>query len=195
MRPEGPVSLRRGARGFALAALGSAALSACGYSTHRLVEEPSVSTVAVLQFDNKTFRRDLEFRLTRAVAEEVRARTSWRIASPSTADALLSGTIHSAETSILAEDVRSAPIVDRLRMVVDAKLVERCSGKVLRAWRVVDRTEYTPGRFQETLEGSAVDRISRQLAEQVVQGLESPIGVPDAIPPRLPSRVVREKPP
>ena len=183
---------RAGAAGIALAL---AWLPSCGYSTKRLVEEPCVSTVAVLQFDNRTFRRDLEFRLTRAVAEEVRARTSWRIASPATADALLSGTIHSADTTILAEDVHTAPIIDRLRMVVDAKLVERASGRVLRSWRVVDRTEYTPGRFQESLEGSAVDRISRQLAEQIVQGLEAPIGAPDAIPPRLPTRVRRERPP
>ena len=182
-------------RALGAATLALAVASCAGYSTTRLVSEPCVSSVAVLQFDNKTYRRDLEFRLTRAVAEEVRARTSWRIASPRTADALLLGTIHNADTTVLAEDVDTAPIVQRLRMVVDARLVERASGRVLREWRVVDRTEYTEGRFGETLEGSAVDRISRQLAEQVVQGLETPIGAPDAIPPRTPSRARRERPP
>jgi hypothetical protein len=184
----------RRARGLAVAAL-LGTLASCGYSTKRLVSEPCVSTVAVLQFDNRTYRRDLEFRLTRAVAEEVRARTSWRIASPSSADALLSGTIHSADTTVLAEDVDSTPIVQRMRMVVDVKLVSRASGRVLREWRIVDRTEYTEGRFGETLDGSGVDRISRQLAEQVVQGLETPIGAPDAIPPATPSRVRRERHP
>jgi hypothetical protein len=178
-----------------IAVLVAALLASCGYSTKRLVEDCGVSTVAVLQFDNRTYRRDLEFRLTQAVAEEVRARTSWRIASPSSADALLSGTIRSAETTVLAEDVNSQPIIQRFRMIVEAKLVDRATGKVLRQWTIVDRTEYTQGRFQETLEGSATDKISRQLAEQIVQGLETPIGAPDALPLKLPSRVIREKPP
>jgi len=50
-----------------------------GYSTSRLVAEPGVSSIAVMQFDNQTYRRDIEMRLTQIVAQEVRARTPWRI--------------------------------------------------------------------------------------------------------------------
>jgi len=154
----------------------------CGYSSRRLVSQPGVSSIAVLQFDNATYRRDLEFRLTRAVAEEVRARTSWRIASPSTADALLRGTIRSAETRVLAESNDQTLIEERFRVVVDVELVERATGRVLRRYATFGRQEFTPGRYGETLAGSATDSIVTSLAQDVVQGLERPIGGGGTVP-------------
>ena len=114
---------------------------ACGYSTSRLVAEPGISSVAVLQFDSQSYRRDLEMRLTQMVALEVRSRTPWKIESPARADALLSGTIRSAETRVLAQDRQYNPTEERFRWVVDCKLVERCSGRVLRNWTVTRRQE------------------------------------------------------
>jgi hypothetical protein len=161
---------------------------ACGYSSKRLVEVSGVSTVAVMQFDNETFRRDLEFRLTQAVAEEVRARTSWRIASERTADVLLAGTVRSAETRVLAEDPdTSDPVLDRLTVVVDARLVDRRTGRVLREWRAVASDEFARDRFGESLEGSAIDVATRRLAQDVVRGLERPLAPQapaTAVPPR-----------
>jgi hypothetical protein len=157
-----------------LAAL-AAALAACGYSSKRLVEVPGVSTIAVAQFENDTFRRDLEHRLTQAVAEEVRAKTSFRLASPASADAVLSGRIRSAETRVLAEDRGGDPLADRLTVLVEARLTDRRSGRVLREWVAVSRDEFTRGLFGESLEGSAIDAATRSLAEDVVAGLERPI--------------------
>jgi len=170
---------------LAIAAALAAASSACGYSSKRLVSEPGVSSIAIQQFDNKTFRRDLEFRLTQAVAQEVRARTSWRIATEGTADAVLSGTIREAEESVLTEQRNTNdPVLKRFRATVDVKLVARSSGRVLREWTVDDRVDFTPDRFDESLEGSATDRLVRLLAEQVVEALETPIGDPSAVPPK-----------
>jgi hypothetical protein len=172
---------RRRRRAGVLALVVSALVAGCGYSSKRLVDVGGVRSVAVLQFDNATFRRDLEHRLTQAVAEEVRARTSWSIASPATADALLSGTIRSAETRVLAEDPTTGdPIADRLTMVVDARLVERSTGRVLREWRATSRDEFARSLFGESLEGSAIDAATRSLAEDVVAGLERPIASPRA---------------
>lgn len=157
---------------------------ACGYSTRRLVSEPGVASVAVLAFDNQTFRRDLEQRLTKAVAEEVRARTPWRLLSPSTADALLSGTIRLAQSDVLAEDddpLRTA-IARRWRFEVDCRLVHRSTGRVLRTYTVTSRTEFAPGRFGETEDASATDAAMRALAASVVFGLERPVGGDDAAP-------------
>jgi hypothetical protein len=179
-------------RGVALAAALPLALASCGYSTKRLTRVEGVSTIAVAQFENDTYRRDLEFRLTQAVAQEVRARTSFRIASPASADAVLTGTIRSAETTMLLEDRDTHdPISQRFRWVVDARLVDR-SGRVLREWRAIDRSDYTEGRFGESLDASATDTLARLLAEQVVQGLERPIGSPETVPPApVPRRVRR----
>jgi hypothetical protein len=177
-----PASAARGARATA-ACLVAAALASCAYSTKRLADVPGASTIAVLQFENQTFRRDYEFRLTRAVAEEVRARTSLRIGSPSSADVLLTGTITSVETRALADDRNLDPLVDRLRVYVVARLVERATGRCLRTWQVADEEEFARGRFGETLEGSAIDDSVRVLAQKVVQGLEPPIGDPGRAPP------------
>jgi Lipopolysaccharide-assembly len=159
-------------------------LVACGYSSKRLTHVEGVRTIAVAQFDNATYRRDLEFRLTQAVAQEVRARTSFRIASPESADAVLTGTIRSAETTLLIEERDTdEPIEQRFRWVVDARLVDRRTGNVIREWRAVDRAEWTEGRFGETLDAYATDVLARLLAEQVVQGLERPVGSADTVPP------------
>lgn len=159
------------------------ATTACGYSSRRLAAVEGVRTVAVLQFENDTYRRDLEFRLTRAVAEEVRARTSFRIASPQTADALLSGTIRAADTRLLLESTDFQPILQRFRWVVDAKLVDRRTGRTLREWRAIDRAEWTEGRFGESLDSTATDDLARILAEEVVEGLERPVGSTESVPP------------
>ena len=169
----------------------AALVAGCGYSSERLVAAPGVASVAVLEFDNQTYRRDLEFRLTRSVAEEVRARTSWRIESPGRADALLSGTIRSTDVRVLELDTNVDPIIERFHMVVDAKLVDRATGRVLREWTVADREEFTPGRFQESLETTATDRLSRRLAEEIVNGMRRPIGDPEAAPPYEPKRARR----
>ena len=158
-------------------------LAGCSYSSHRLVSARGVSSIAVLQFDNKTYRRDLEVRVTRAVAEEIRARTSWRLESPSAADVILKGSIHSADTGVLAEASDRTPIAERFRVVADIELIERATGKVLRKFVTAERQEYTPQRFGETLEGSTTDVIAMSLAEDVVQGLEKPVGADDTIPP------------
>ena len=165
--------------------LATGALAGCGYSTRRLVEQPGVASVAVAQFDNQTFRHDLEQRLTKTVAEEVRARTPWRMLSPSTADAVLTGTIREATTDVLAEDDDSqrTPIARRWRLTVDCTLTARRTGAVLRAYTVEARQEYGPGRYGETDDGSATDTVLRTLAIRIVQGLERPVGDDDAAPP------------
>ncbi len=181
----------------ALAALAALALVAllpatgCGYSTRRLTDVPGVRTVAVLQFENDTYRRDLEFRLTRALAEEVRARTTWRIASPGSADALLTGTIRSAEVRTLAEDRDATPISKRFKLVVDAKLVDRVSGRVIALVSSTESQEFAETYFGESLDGSATDTVMQSLAEAVVAGFERPIGAPDRVPApdALPARV------
>jgi hypothetical protein len=180
------IRARGRAAGLALVAALLLVASACGYSSRRLAEMPGVQSIAVVQFENATYRRDLEFRLTQAVAEEVRARTPWRIATPATADVVLSGTIRSAETSVLAErdDGQSDDkILERYRVEVDCRLLERATGRELRAWTSVARQEFSPHRPGESLEGSATDGVTRSLAQEIVQGLERPIGRPGSVPP------------
>ena len=180
--------IRARERALVLASALTSALGGCGYSSRRLIEERGISSIAIQQFDNATYRRDLEFRLTRALAEEVRARTSWRIETPARADAILRGTIRSAETRVLAEAADRTKIAERLRIAVDVELVERATGRVLRQYVVAARQEYTAGRFGETLEGSVTDVVATSLALEIVAGLERPIGGGESVPLPKPAR-------
>lgn len=168
---------------FAACSVPVGSLAACSYSSSRLVSIPGVRTVAVMQFDNKTYYRDLEMRITRAVAEEVRARTPWTIDSPKSADVLLAGEVRTAEQRVLVEDDNEDELAKRFRVVVDCRLIERSSGRVLRTWSVTAREEFGPNKYGETLNTSVTDTIARSLAQEVVQGLETPIGDPNAAPP------------
>ncbi|MCC7139937.1 MAG: hypothetical protein IT460_16060 [Planctomycetes bacterium] len=167
------------ALGLALAVVG------CGYSTSRLVEAPGVQTVAVAQFDNRTYRRDLEQRFTKILAEEVRARTPWRVASVGSADAVLEGAIEDAEAPILSEedDQARTPIAQRYRVRVKGQLTDRRTGRVIRSFDVTSFEAFAPGSYGETEDASATDTVLGSAARSVVHALERPIGDPARTPP------------
>ena len=68
-------------------------LSACGYSTRSLVSSEH-RTIAVPVFENTTRRHDLEWEVTRAVVEEIQARTDLEVVPPDASpDLVLQGTL------------------------------------------------------------------------------------------------------
>ncbi|MDJ0521374.1 MAG: LPS assembly lipoprotein LptE [Planctomycetota bacterium] len=148
--------------------------AACsGYSTQRLEDFPRARTIAVVPFTNTGFRRDLELRLSQAVATELRARTSYAQTTPQSADLLLTGSMAAEETPIVLDD-EGRVVQKRLEGWIDVRVVERASGRVLREGRVRALEEVRPGTGGESVEGSASDEWVRQLAERVVQLLERP---------------------
>ncbi|MCK4284261.1 MAG: LptE family protein [Candidatus Brocadiae bacterium] len=70
----------------------AALLSGCGYATNNVFRS-DIKTVYVEFFDNKTFRRELEVELTKAVVEEIKLRTPFIIAPKDRADSILGGEI------------------------------------------------------------------------------------------------------
>ena len=85
----------------------------------------SLPRVAVLPFDNATFRRGLEIELTRLLADEVRARSPRAPAGPDDADWLVRGTILRADERIYSEDendlVRESSIVLEVEVTLIAE--------------------------------------------------------------------------
>lgn len=157
----------------ALLLLSLAALPpACGYSTRRLIDLPAARTIAVSTFTNTGYRRDMELRLTQAVLAALRARTSFAIGSPESADLVISGAM-SASESVITLDENDQPIQKRLAGQLDVRVTDRRSGQVVKSYVARAQTEYTPDRFGESLDGSATDEWARRLAERVVQGLET----------------------
>ncbi|WP_236254606.1 LPS assembly lipoprotein LptE [Mucisphaera calidilacus] len=59
--------------------------------------DPEVRTIAVATFENRTFLREIEQDLARALIAEVQKRTPYRITTPAAADTILQGTVVSAD--------------------------------------------------------------------------------------------------
>lgn len=156
----------------------SAALLACcpplvgcsGYTTQRIDAFPSARTIAVRTVVNEGFRRDLELRLQQAIADELRARTSYALATPAQADLILEARMR-ADEQLLVQGENRVPIEKLLEGGVQVVLTDR-SGRVLRADTVAAQAEFLVGRYGESLDGSATDEWTRRLAIRVVQFLE-----------------------
>ena len=156
---------------LALVALVATA-SACGYSTQRLDAFPNARTIAVLPFTSPGFRRNLDLRLTEAVVDAVRARTSYGLGAPASADLLLSGVMTADEVVTLQASDRQV-IEKRLQGALQVTIKDRRSGRVLKTYRAYDTVTFTPDRQGETLEGSAYQDWVERVALRVVQGLET----------------------
>jgi len=154
------------------------ALGACGYSFDRdrgqaRLPAGSLPLVAVVPFDNVTFRRGLEFTLTRLLDDEIRARTTRARASPEDADWVLRGSIVRADERIYSEDnddlVRESSIV----MVVEVTLEDRAAETVLRTYSFTERVPFShrAGRLQTVQQAEA--EALREIAERIVYWLEA----------------------
>lgn len=164
--------MRRALLAVALLGLAALAIQACGYSTARLDDlGGGARTIAVMPFENRGFRRDLELRLTEVVLDQVRARTSYGIAWPSKADYVLSGWMNADENVGLQREDRSV-VQSQYRAIAHVVLTDRRSGRIVREYDVQSVTEFTPGMGGETLLGSATEEVLRRLAIRIVQGLE-----------------------
>jgi hypothetical protein len=158
--------LLRSARTVALLVAFLGLDAGCGYSSKRLVDVPGVRTVAVLQFENDTYRRDLEFRLTGGSAEEVRAdRLAHRHAG--TADALLTGTIR-ARRSACSPRTRAPPHLEALP--AGGGRPAPGSGDRAPAGRRLDHREpeFAEGYSARASDGSATDTVMQSPAQAVI---------------------------
>lgn len=153
-------------------------LSACGYAVNPGNGEAAVTpgllpALAVVPFDNATFRRGLEIRLTRLIADEWRSRGARTPAPASSADWILKGTIVRADERVYSEDrsdrVRESSII----MTVDVVLEERASGQVLGTYSFVERAPFSERAGRVATVEQASEEALRDLAEQIVYWLES----------------------
>ncbi len=129
--------------------------------------------VAVIPFDNETFRRGLEVRLTRLVADEVRTRSPRAPQAKDSADWILEGTIRHAGERVLSEDRKDEIRESSFEVTVEVTLVERSTQKTLKTDSFTTRETYSAraGRIA-TLE-QAQEEALRDLAENIVYWLEA----------------------
>ncbi|MFQ5787140.1 MAG: LptE family protein [Thermodesulfobacteriota bacterium] len=147
-----------------------ALISGCGYSTKSLINR-KINSIYIPVFDNITFRRGLEFELTKAVKDEIMSKTNLRIVQKDSADTILYGTIKSISENILTQDITDNIVESRLTIHVDIRLQDRRTGRVLiNESDLKDSAEFVVKRG-ETIDSAAEEGLA-ELAKVIVYHLE-----------------------
>ena len=155
----------------------AAVCSSCGYiveedMSHERKTSGELPVVAVLPFDNDSFRRGLEQRLTRLVDDEIRARSPRSAGSPKEADWILEGFIRHAGERLYSEDTEGRIRESSFLITVEVTLKDRSTEKILGNGRFTAREPFSPraGRIR-TLE-QAEEEALRDVAESITYWLE-----------------------
>ncbi|MGR3219353.1 MAG: LptE family protein [Candidatus Anammoxibacter sp.] len=141
-------------------------LIGCSYSSRSILKQ-NVNTVYIPIFDNKTFRRGLEFGLTRAIKNEIMFKTQLKIAEKDNADSLLSGEIVDFTEQTMTVDSNDNIVESRIFISVNFTWKDLRSGRILAESKdVVAPTEFIVDRG-ETIE-TAKNESYVDIAENIV---------------------------
>ena len=171
-------ALRARLTGGAVLLLAMMLLASCGYhragSASRL--SPDVHTLAIPSFVNQTHTYHIETNLTGAVIREFNSRTSYRVVqSAENADAVLHGTVVSAEVAPVAYDSVTGRAATGLATIVIKVTLTARDGRVLYSNpNYVFRDQYQVSNelasfFEE--QGPALDRLSRDFSRTLVSNI------------------------
>ncbi|MBI1848996.1 MAG: LptE family protein [Planctomycetes bacterium] len=144
-------------------------LGGCGYTTHSLIGD-DFHTIHVEILGNKTFRRDLEFTLTRDIQDEILSRTNLRIVDRDRADVRLEGDIIDFAENVLSTDERDRIFESSVRVTVRFRLVDQRTGAEMRHFTLNDSAPFLAATGQTNR--TATNRTFSDLAEHVVYQLE-----------------------
>jgi hypothetical protein len=159
-----------------LAVLMMAAASGCGYRVAGRANTlpPTVATIAVPAFENRTSTYRIEQRLTGAVIHELLTETRYRVVSNAAdGDAVLVGAVTGINGVVVVFDQSTGRATTVLvTVIMQARLQDRRTGNILyRNDNFVFREPYeistdVPSFFDES--GPAMDRVSRDFARRLV---------------------------
>jgi hypothetical protein len=161
------------------------ALSGCGYSTvggdtqpgsgyqWRSLYREDVKTVAVPIFQNKSFRRGVEFSLTKAVVNEIEARSPYKVAPRERADTILEGEIIDIRLQNVSNDSTLAVPQEQLYVVtIDFIWKDLRNGRILVERRNFQQTNtFYPTLGEGEFVGSQVN--AEKLAGGIVEEMQS----------------------
>ena len=162
----------------ALCVLASAFLGGCGASTgysNASVFATDVNSVYLEMFDNRSFRRGIEFTLTDALTKRIEVDTPYKIVSNrDRADSVMSGQIVAAGESILTIERDLGQALEKeavLTAVVTWKNMK--NGKLMINSRTVTAAaSYSEFQSQDFTYASGV--AANKLAQNIVQLMEDP---------------------
>ncbi|MCB9897412.1 MAG: hypothetical protein H6825_05365 [Planctomycetes bacterium] len=128
--------------------------------------------VWVEYFDNRTFYRDVQFRLSEDVVAEILSRPGLHLStSRDSADVVLSGRIVDVQQNVLSEDPTRTITSASSTVSVVVEILDARTGDVLKSRRLSQRAEFVPALSEE------VDAARRDvfvlLARDIVRELET----------------------
>lgn len=145
-------------------------LSGCGYSSKTLYNK-SVRTISVPIFENKTFRREWEMRLTEALCKNIEARTPFKLTAAKNADTQLSGTITDIQENVLTNRFStSLPRETQVTVIVDFTWKDIRSGRVLVERKSFNRSATEIPQLNERADDAeqlAVERLASAIVDQL----------------------------
>ena len=145
-------------------------LAGCGYTSRSLIEQ-NVRSIYVPIFDNETFRRGLEFNLTRAIKEEILYRTQLKIVDKRHADTILTGTIKEVQENVLIENPDAQVVESRVTVKVVIAWEDQRTGRFLMKKRAVSAAAEFIATRDEDVEFGEIEAFS-DLATKVVNLME-----------------------
>lgn len=145
-------------------------LAGCGYTSRSLLE-PNVRSVYLQTFDNETFRRGLEFKMSKALKEEILFRTRLKIVDKKHADTILFGAITDVQENVLIESPDAVTIESRVTVFVQFSWVDQRTGRPLMDRQGVSAGAEFIAKRNEDVETGEIEAFV-DVAEKIVNLME-----------------------
>jgi hypothetical protein len=125
-------------------------------------------------WQNRTpFRRDLEFRFTELLQQEIERKTRLKVTTEALADTKLSGEIVDFKQRVLTEDISDRPLETQVTVVVRFRWEDLRTGNLIIKDTTLSEQGQAIAARGETPEGAAAGEAFEDLARLVVEQLES----------------------
>jgi hypothetical protein len=160
---------RQAVRGYrsALWLVVTLVLSGCGYTAGSLVSK-DYRTVYIPIWENLTFRRGLEFRLTELLQKEIERKTHLKVTTQDRADTKLSGVIVDFQQRVLTEDLQDQPVETQVTVVVNFRWEDLRTGQLILRENGLAQTGEAVNKLGGTPEGAGATQAFQDLVAQIV---------------------------
>lgn len=145
-------------------------LTGCGYTSRSLLEQ-NVRSIYVPIFDNKTFRRGLEFELTKAVKEEILFKTRLKLEDKDRAETVLLGRITDIKERVLIENPDAEVVESSVTIHVQFSLEDQRTGRtIIKNTDVATTAEFIARRNEDVKIGEVEAFVD--IAEKIINLME-----------------------
>lgn len=141
-----------------------------GYQWHSLYRE-DIQSVAVPIFGNKNFSRGVEFKLSKAIIQQLESHSPYKVVPKNRADTILEGELKSVDIQTLSRGFNTnIPQEQLMILTVDFTWKDLRTGQILLERKNFQQTaSYYPTLGEDEFVGQqqAVEKLARDVAQQL----------------------------